>query len=265
LSGDSNELDDNSEAEFRDLLDEALENKQSGFSSSPSALDQLKELQRMNSDADSGFLGFGSSLRKFRACTKLGIELFQAGDLEGAIREFDSAVSSNSTQPLVQRGITLYCLGRYEEAATQLKRDVERIESSKTYKASDLRLWLSACMNRLGKSDLAKAVLDLNAYATEGNTLTDSNFLMKNLLLFFGGQQTLEDLLEVIGGSCEEKESRSGPGAIFYGNFYLGLYFDAIGEVDLAKAFLEIPASSTKYSRNDMWYHLPRVMLGRLK
>lgn len=64
-------------------------------------------------------------------------------------------------------------------------------------------------------------------------------------------------------------------GAIFYGNFYLGLYFDSIGthafsvtlyaytvtgDSGLAQAFLRFPFESARYPPSDMWYHLPRAL-----
>ena len=249
------------DVEFTELLDEARETRESGVSSSPSAQDQLKELQRMSSESDLGLAGLGGALSKFRSSVKQGIEKFQGGDLDGAMLEFDLAMSFNSSQPLIQRGITLYCLGRYEEAASQLRRDVERVESSKTYKASDLRIWLSACLNRLGKAKAAKDALDLNSYSSEGNML-ESNFLMKNMLLFFGREKSLEDLMELVGDTGGEK-TKDVAGLLFYGNFYLGLFYHSIGETDMARFFFQIPAESTKYASKDMWFHLPKILLKR--
>lgn len=57
-------------------------------------------------------------------------------------------------------------------------------------------------------------------------------------------------------------------GRIFYGNFYLGLYFDSICELTkddsdfdgVAERFLRVPAHSRKYREDDMWFHLPRIL-----
>ena len=49
-------------------------------------------------------------------------------------------------------------------------------------------------------------------------------------------------------------------GNSFYGNFYLGLYFDSIGNDYFANTFLSIPAQSRKYSDSDMWFHVPKML-----
>ena len=251
------------EIEFDELLKEvreALESEGGRDPTHPSAQAQLEELKK--SESEGNFAGLSNSLGKFRNSAKQGLQLFQDGDLGGALREFDTALSFNSSQPLAQRGITLYCLGQYEDAAAQLKQDVERIEGSKLYKASDLRLWLSACFNHLGNAKASKNALDLDSYSSEANAVADTNRLMENLLLFFGKEKGLDDLLEEIGSVDTGKSEVHGP--LFYGNFYLGLFYESTGEMELAKAFLEIPANSGKYSKNDMWYHVPRYILNRL-
>ena len=244
---------------FEDLMVESMEseNDDDGNGTSPSFKQQIEELKRVNREEEENMVGVGDGLRKFRHHTLQGIKRMQAQDLEGALSEFDLARSSNTSQPLVQRGIALYLLGRFEEAAAQLAKDVERMESSKTYKASDIRLWLSACWNHLGSPKKAKTVLELNAYSAEG-TLLESRHLMTNLLLFFGLEKPLEEMLDVIGTT--ERDANDVQGTIFYGNFFLGLYFESIGENDMAKAFLDIPCGSDRYDRQDLWYHVPRML-----
>lgn len=250
---------------FEDLMVESVEKErenENGNGTTPSFKQQIEELKRVNSEAEDNMAGVGDGLRKFRHHTQQGIKRLQARDLEGALSEFDLARSSNTSQPLVQRGITLYLLGRFEEAAAQLTKDVERMESSKTYKASDIRLWLSACWNHLGSPKKAKTALDLNAYSSEG-TLLESRHLMTNLLLFFGQEKTLEEMLDVIGTT--ERDANDVQGTIFYGNFFLGLYFESIGEKDMAKAFLDIPCGSDRYDdKQDLWMHVPFMLARRM-
>ena len=92
-------------------------------------------------------------------CLKGGIREFQGGNFSSAAALFDEAAGLQLSQPIVQRGVTLYLLGRYEEALTQLLTDTERLEKLKLFKASDLRLWMSACCNKLKLVDYAVQVL----------------------------------------------------------------------------------------------------------
>lgn len=54
-------------------------------------------------------------------------------------------------------------------------------------------------------------------------------------------------------------------GVKFYGNFYLGLYFDSMNDTEAAKHFLSYPATSNRYPNLDMWYHVPRLLYARYK
>jgi hypothetical protein len=66
-------------------------------------------------------------------------------------------------------------------------------------------------------------------------------------------------MLEYIGGA-DEKDFE---GRRFYGNFYLGLYFDSLRNLELCEGFLQYPKESKKYRSHDMWFHLPRVLYAR--
>ena len=190
-------------------------------------------------------------LRYFREYTRRGMERFMQNDLEGALLDFERAMKSNSSQPLMQRGIALYCAGHYQNASIQLLKDIEILEHSKLFKASDLRIWLSATYNKLGQKDKALRALD-NSYLTPTG-LVEQRFIINCTLAFFAGEKTLEDMLTV-------QDEKDIFGHRFFGNFYLGLYHDSIGEYDLAKTFLSFARHSNRYPDKDMWYHVPRVL-----
>lgn len=95
---------------------------------------------------------------------KGGIREFQLGNFTSAAALFDEAAGLQLNQPIVQRGVTLYLLGRYDDALTQLMTDTERLEKLKLFKASDLRLWMSACCNKLKLQDYAIQVLGFFPY-----------------------------------------------------------------------------------------------------
>ena len=195
------------------------------------------------------------SYKSFREYTKRGITRFQNGDLTGAISDMNLAmIVSNSSQPLQQRGILLYIAGDYEGAKDQLLGDIKKFEKMQLYKASELRLWCSACYNKLGDQEAAMRVLDLDNELCLPLQMQSS--LVNNTLLLYGQRMPLEDVLEQIG-SADEKDLY---GLRYYGNFYIGLYFDSINELGLCQAFLSIPNDSDRYSKRDMWYHVPRFL-----
>jgi hypothetical protein len=73
---------------------------------------------------------------------------------------------------------------------------------------------------------------------------------------FFASQVPLEELLDSLGAVDE----RDTFGARYFGNFYLGLFYDSVGEPGLSQAFLTIPNESERYPKRDMWYHVPRML-----
>lgn len=193
-------------------------------------------------------------LQAFKHHSVAGMRDFQKGDLASALNHFDLAVAGNSSQALPQRGIALYIANRFEEAALQLTRDVNILEAPRMCKASELRTWLSAVYYKLNKTEEAIHALDLNN--SLGFSLIYNGELMNKTHAFFAGEMPLEDILERIGTSNERDIS----GWAFYGNFYLGLYFDAVYQSEMARVFLSFPRASTRYRPSDMWYHVPRAL-----
>jgi len=191
-------------------------------------------------------------LRLFRDYAKRGIKRFMENDLVGAVKDFDRAKAFNSTQPLLQRGMILYLTGNYHDAAEQFYSDIILLEKAKIYKMSDIRLWLSASYNKCGQMDEAIRALDLENYESHG--IAEQRPLLNCTLLFYGQRLGLPDMMDMIGQS----DNRDFLGLQFFGNFYLGLYYDSVGNAELAKLFMDFPTSSTRYSKQDMWYHLPR-------
>ena len=205
-------------------------------------------------DGEDDFSSVETGLRYFREYAKRGMKRFRDRDIEGSLADFDRAVSSNSSQPLIQRGIALYCAGQYQNASEQLERDIAILEGSKTFKASDLRIWLSASLNKQNRKDDAIAALDHSYLSTTG--LVEQRFIINSTLSFYAGEMPLEDMMTIIGDTDE----RDVFGFRFFGNFYLGLYYDSVNEEDLARVFLSYPKESTRYPERDMWFHVPRYL-----
>jgi hypothetical protein len=182
-----------------------------------------------------------------------GLDQFKSRDLKSSISSLQRAREVNSTQPLGQLGIFLYIDEQYESAASQLSSDAKKVEEGKQYKATDYRIWWSACLRKQGKLRDAIDCLDLNNVAVPD--FIEERLLMNYTLSFFAEKKNLDEMMLFIG-NADEKDFT---GRNFFGNFYLGLYYDSIGNTDLAQLFLSLPARSRKFNPNDMWYHLPRV------
>jgi tetratricopeptide (TPR) repeat protein len=224
------------------------------FSETRSALCAKYNPNVYDDDGEEDFSSVETGLRYFREYAKRGMKRFRDRDIEGSLADFDRAVSSNSSQPLIQRGIALYCAGQYQNASEQLERDIAILEGSKTFKASDLRIWLSASLNKQNRKEDAIAALDHSYLSTSG--LVEQRFIINSTLSFFAGEMPLDDMMTIIGDTDE----RDVFGFRFFGNFYLGLYYDSVNEEDLARVFLSYPKESTRYPDRDMWYHVPRYL-----
>ena len=194
------------------------------------------------------------SLRYFKEYANRGLTKFRQRDIDGAVTDLKTAAGFNTSQPLPQLGIMLYCIEEYDMAAERLRKDIEILEGSRYFKATELRLWHSACQNRLGNKAAAVSALDHTNLSPFG--LFEDRYIFNRTLLFYAGENTLEDMLDIIGRA---DQSDFG-GTIFFGNFFLGLFFDSIGNKGYAQAFLNRPSESTRYPPNDMWFHLPRVL-----
>ena len=192
-------------------------------------------------------------LREFRSQAGSGIQSMIDRDLNKALEYFNAAKSANSTQILLQRGMTLFFIGNYEEAAIQFEQDVESMENRnlKLFKATDARLWWSAALLAQGLEKEAKDALDI--YNDE---LEESRFIMKMLLRYYHGDMPLQDLVCIIG----DTDDKDVLGNSFYGNFYLALRLIASGEKDMAKAFLDLICDSENFDEKDLWRHLPGLL-----
>ena len=122
-------------------------------------------------------------------------------------------------------------------------------ESRLQITASEHRLWRAACYNRLGNYDESQASIEIDQ-------LYEQRYVMNKTLQFFAGKLQLEDMIDFIGSSDE----RDQLGVRFFGNFYLGLFYNSMKEFTLAKLFSSIPANSNRYPVVDMWHHLPKVL-----
>ena len=144
------------------------------------------------------------------------MQFMMDGDLNQALVCFDDAKNANTTQLLIQRGMTQFLLGNYEEAASQFKQDVDYMENKnlKLFKATDARLWWSAfaCPRR---------EVEAKMRWTYNDELEETRYLMQVLLRYYHGDAPLEELMQVIGDADDRDGGNNTMGT------YLALYLTA--------------------------------------
>jgi lipoprotein NlpI len=177
-----------------------------------------------------------------------GMVFFRLGRIQESLTDFDKSIElePNSKPECWQRGISLYYLKRYDEGR-------EQFEVHRTVNASDVEnpFWHFMCVSKLEGIEAAR-----------------------NKLLPCGrdGRSPLMEVLEMLRGKMEPEQvieaadaARGGPEgkslARFYGHLYVGLYYDCLGKLDLAKMHLEkcVAEKTGGYMRNVAQIHLAHL------
>lgn len=153
-----------------------------------------------------------------------GAVRFKLGMIDASIEDFDAAIDRDATRKPWhwQRGISYYYAGRWEDGRKQF-------EGYQTVDDSDVEnaVWRFLCMSR-GK-DFATARKEILRI---GN---DRRIPMRQVYDLFAGKSEPEDVVKAI-----PPDDRSGA---FYGQLYLGLYFEASGDLAKAKEHLRRAAA----------------------
>lgn len=170
--------------------------------------------------------------------------LFRAGKPTESLPYFDRAneLMSENAPHNWQRGIALGCCNKWAEGAAQFKthHDVnpDDVENS---------AWYFLCVAKSEGLDAAKK----SVIPSRG----DARQPMMTILQMLKGEKQPEDVLKVAA------EAQAGPRrkqAMFYGELYVGLYYDSIGETE--KAIEHLRASLT-YDQNHYMSDTARVYL----
>lgn len=151
---------------------------------------------------------------------KRGVALFQAGKAPEALVDFDRAneLAPDLAPKNWQRGIALYYAGRFADGRKQF-------ESHQAVNSQDVEnaVWHFLCTAR--EQGIAVARMKLIPISGDGRVP------MSEIHRLFAGRATAADVLiaaeAVKGGDVARRLPR------FYAHLYLGLYYEAIG--DLAK------------------------------
>ena len=160
---------------------------------------------------------------------------FENGRFAESAAAFDSLAKADPAQApyLWQRGIALYYAGRYDDCRRQF-------ESHRLVNPDDVEnaAWHFLCVARAESPAKAKAAL-----LPVG---PDARVPMREVYQMLRGTLTPEQVLSAAG---------SEPGAQFYGNLYVGLYFEALGMNARALDLVRI-AAADRFERYGGYMHM---------
>jgi lipoprotein NlpI len=161
-------------------------------------------------------------------------EDFRAGRIEDAARGFDrAALLAPAEAPFMwQRGIAQYYVGRFDECARMFA-------THRTVNPDDVEnaAWHFLCVAADETFDAARRKL-----LPVG---PDSRVPMREIYQLFQGRVTVPQVLEAAGTSVR---------AQFYAHLYSGLYLEASGNHDAARAQIKI-AAEPRYAQAGGYMH----------
>lgn len=163
-----------------------------------------------------------------------GMVYFQLGKIPESIQDFDTAenLDSRLTPYLWQRGLSYYYAEKFAEGAKQFEIDL-------TVNTQDVEetIWRYLCIAQLSGIKEAR-----NSLSSVKN---DPRKIMGYVYDLFAGNCTNDDVLQI--------GKLAGLKGNFYSHLYLGLYYEAEGNFELAKEY--ICQAADKFKIDDyMWY-----------
>lgn len=155
-----------------------------------------------------------------------GVAYFFANRMAESVRDFDREIElAPQREPHHwQRGIAQFLAGQF--AACQ-----KQFESHRTVNGADMEnsLWHFACIARQEGFKAAQGVWD--------HPWNDGRPTMDELWALYQGNGSVEQVQAAIEGSSRARD------ACFYGNFYLGMYFDLKDDAPKAKKYMGLAAN----------------------
>ena len=158
-----------------------------------------------------------------QAVLNRGVAEFERGQFAASAAAFDELAKLIPDQAphLWQRGIALYYAGRYTDCRRQF-------ESHRSVNPDDVEnaAWHFLCVGREKGVEAARmALLPVGP---------DSRRPMRQVYEMFRGKLTPAEVMKAAGNDAEGR---------FYGNLYVGLYYDALGRKDLASTHIRAAAA----------------------
>ncbi|WP_071190687.1 hypothetical protein [Trichormus sp. NMC-1] len=163
-----------------------------------------------------------------------GMFYFKLAKIEESIQDFDTAekLDSKITPYLWQRGLSYYYAQRFAEGAKQFEIDL-------TVNSQDVEetVWRYLCIARFsGVTEARNSLLPVK---------NDSRQIMRSVYDLFAGNCATDDVLNV--GKLQ------GVKGNFYSHLYLGLYYEAENNIELAQEYIVKAADNYKID-DYMWY-----------
>ncbi|NNE92646.1 MAG: hypothetical protein HKN23_13450 [Verrucomicrobiales bacterium] len=179
-------------------------------------LDQLIELTKgARKDTD---------LAELRAAAfhRRGVERFFAGKIKESIADFDAELKilPDRDPHHWQRGLCYYYAEEYEKGVAQFERH-------QTVNTQDVEnaVWHFICAVRAPEGTVEKARKDFIDIQRDGRVP------MKEVHALFAGTGSAEDVLQAANAGPESAKRNQ----LCYAHLYLGLYFEALGEMEKAR------------------------------
>jgi lipoprotein NlpI len=162
------------------------------------------------------------------ALVSKGMRKFRDNDVAGALADFDRAaqLDPQSAPQLWQRGIADYYAGKFRDGRRQF-------ELHQTVNPHDVEnaAWHFLCVARIDGLPAAKKSL------LKIDTTRDSRVPMAEVYELYAGRGSPEAVLRAAARAAT-------PQAAMYANLYLGLYYEAAGDADRARACLRKAAAA---------------------
>lgn len=165
------------------------------------------------------------------ACNLLGSARFRGGDIAGSLRAFDEAIR---LEPRLaphhwQRGISLYYAGRYPAAQRQFA-DHRAVNPHDVENAA----WHFVCTARAaGLTEARRQLMPID-------TAEDTRVPMRHIYGLLAGRESADDVLA--GAGADRRGEARARRAHNYAHLYLGLWYEAHGDVAAARRHMRLAA-----------------------
>jgi lipoprotein NlpI len=168
-----------------------------------------------------------------RAYVQRGMVHFQLANINASIADFDTAenLDSRLTPYLWQRGLSYYYAGRFAEGAKQFEVDL-----TVNFQDVEETVWRYLCMAQIqGVTAARQSLLEVK---------NDPRLVMRRVYDLYAGRCSANDVIQL----SVDKDKR----AKFYSHLYVGLYFEAEHQADLAQE--HISQAVNEKIDDYMWY-----------
>lgn len=215
-----------------------VEEAESAWANNPQILLRKAALLEAKEDWDAALNVYNTLLEREPDSAKVwqyrGVLHFRMGQAEASVKDFSRYLQLSPGQEPYhwQRGISQYYAGDYENGAKQFKLH-QKVNGTDVENA----VWHFLCVARSHSVEQARKRM----YPYAG----DPRVPMKEIHALFAGTGTEEEVLEAARGG--EPSDRVLKNRLCYAHLYLGLFQEALGNLEKAKEHMRLAAE--KYSQ----------------